>query len=975
MRKLVYLLFLLMLGAEPAVDSKDLPRIPPVEPADAIKTFQIKEGFKIELAAAEPLVVDPVAMAFDEDGRLFVVEMRDYSERRDEKLGRIRMLTDADGDGKFDKSTIYADNLPWPTAIICWDGGVFVGASPDIWFMRDKDGDGVADEKKVVITGFGSEVTRLNVQQLLNSFTWGLDNRIHGASGGNGGVIFSRPQLRKDVDVRGKDFSFDPRTLEIRAESGGGQHGLSFDDTGRKFVCSNSHHIQSVMYELRYSARNPNFAMPSALIDIATDGPAAEVYRISPEEPWRVIRTKWRVSGLVPGPIEGGGRSAGYFTGATGVTIFRGGAWGKEYIGDAFIGDAGGNLVHRKKITANGTTLTAARPADEQKREFLASKDTWFRPVQFANGPDGNLYICDMYRETIEHPWSLPESIKKHLDLNSGNDRGRIYRIVKEGAKYRPPVKMSKLTAPELVPFLESSNGWTRDTAARLLYERQDSTAIEPLKRLAKQSPSPLGRMHALHALGGMKELNANIIGDALEDKDPVVRRHAVVLSERAASQPQVVSIVLPNLVRLVDDPDILVRYQLAFTLGEFDKPDCAEILAMLAKHNAADRWISAAIFTSPGNRTTELYRILAADKQFASTAAEREFLHQLVIQIAASADSDQIKLLLREAMPKGASPSFALLRALGEGLQRRNKKLADFAEFQSIVADTSKFYPSSPIADDSTLIETIELLGFGNDKHSEIWLYRVLALKDSSSAKSAAVAALDRRSADGLARELIERWPSLTPRVRSTALNVLLKRTDRCELLLGALETGIIRPSELDPTQINFLRRYPNQFIAESANKILQNSDRPRQEVINTFMPALEAKADPANGKKLFLDRCASCHRIEKDGFALGPDLVTVKNSGKEKLLVNILDPNREVASQYSAYLVETKDGDSILGIIVNDTATSITLRQAYGQETVIFRNNIKKLKNQGQSLMPEGLEEGLKAQDLADLLEFISK
>src|SRR5438874_202008 len=189
MRKLTCLLFLVLLGAEPAVDPKDLPRMPPVEPANAIKTFTVKEGFKIELAAAEPLVVDPVAMAFDEEGRLFVVEMIDYSERREEKLGRIRMLSDTDGDGKFDKATVYADKLPWPTAIICWNGGVFVGSSPDIYFLKDKDGDGVADERKVVLSGFGNGVAKLNVQQLLNSFNWGLDNRIHGASGGNGGSI------------------------------------------------------------------------------------------------------------------------------------------------------------------------------------------------------------------------------------------------------------------------------------------------------------------------------------------------------------------------------------------------------------------------------------------------------------------------------------------------------------------------------------------------------------------------------------------------------------------------------------------------------------------------------------------------------------------------------------------------------------------------------------------------------------------
>ena len=187
--------------------------------------------------------------------------------------------------------------------------------------------------------------------------------------------------------------------------------------------------------------------MPSPRVVIAADGPAAEVYRASPEEPWRVIRTRWRISGLAPGVVEGGGRSAGYFTGATGVTIFRGNAYGTAYVGDAFIGDAGGNLVHHKRIRRSEKDpleLIAERPADEKKIEFVASTDNWFRPVDFANAPDGTLYIADMYRETIEHPWSIPEQIKQYLDLNSGNDRGRIYRIAPDGFAVRRPASLSK---------------------------------------------------------------------------------------------------------------------------------------------------------------------------------------------------------------------------------------------------------------------------------------------------------------------------------------------------------------------------------------------------------------------------------------------------------------------------------------------------------------------------------------------------
>jgi putative membrane-bound dehydrogenase-like protein len=285
-------------AAEPEVSDKQMPRFPAVEPKDAVKTLRIREGFSAEIAACEPNVVSPVAMAFDENGRLFVVEMIDYSERRDEKLGRIRLLEDTDNDGVYDKSTIYAQGLPWPTAVFCWKGGIFVGCTPDILYFKDTDGDGKADKHRVVYTGFGSGVKRLNVQALLNSFNWGLDNRIHGAASFNAGSITQPGKEGKPVEMRGKGFSFDPESLDLKAESGGGQHGLSFDDFGRMYVSSNSHHIQTFAYDGKYADRNPAFAMPAPLIDIAVDGPAAEVYRASPEEPWRIIRTKWRVSGI-----------------------------------------------------------------------------------------------------------------------------------------------------------------------------------------------------------------------------------------------------------------------------------------------------------------------------------------------------------------------------------------------------------------------------------------------------------------------------------------------------------------------------------------------------------------------------------------------------------------------------------------------------------------------------------------------------
>src|SRR5579859_3592779 len=229
-------------GAEPAITAQDLPRVPAVEPNEVLGTFHIKPGFHLQLVAAEPQIASPVAMAFDERGRLFVVEMIDYSERREQvpHLGQIRLLEDTNGDGVFDKSTVYAADLPWPTGVFCYQGGIFVIATPDILYLKDSKGDGKADIRETVFSGFAQGVERVNVQELPNSLVWGLDNRIHGATSGEGGLVRSlrHPEM-KALDLHGRDFAIEPRSMTMSAEAGGGQHGLSFDDYGRRFTCNN----------------------------------------------------------------------------------------------------------------------------------------------------------------------------------------------------------------------------------------------------------------------------------------------------------------------------------------------------------------------------------------------------------------------------------------------------------------------------------------------------------------------------------------------------------------------------------------------------------------------------------------------------------------------------------------------------------------------------------------------------------------
>jgi putative membrane-bound dehydrogenase-like protein len=968
-------------AAEPPITAQDLPRVPPVEAKDVAGTFGIKQGFHLQLVASEPDVASPVALSFDERGRMFVVEMIDYSERRDQipHLGRIRLLEDTNADGIFDKSTVYADNLPWPTGVFCYDGGVFVIANPDILYLKDTKGSGHADLREVLFTGFGDGSPKINVQEMPNSLIWGLDNRIHGATSGNGGSVRAlRHPEDGPLNLNGHDFAIEPRTGRIFAEAGGGQHGLSFDDYGRRFTCNNSDHIRLFMYEERYAARNPFYSPPPALASIAVDGPAAEVYRISLEEPWRVVRTRWRIAGVLPGPVEGGGRSSGYFTGATGLTIYRGNAFPSDFRGDAFVGECAFNLVHHKKLYPDGVGFKAQRPGDEQKSEFLASTDNWFRPVQFANAPDGTLYVIDMYREIIEHPWSLPDSIKKHLDLNSGSNRGRIYRVIPDGFKQPPLPRLDKARAEELVSLLEHPNGWHRDTAARLLFERQDKAAVPALGRLFETSKSALGRLHALYALSGLNALEEGHLLKGLTDPDEHVREHAIKLAENLLTDPVAAEHVWASLQSLAKDPAMTVRYQLAFTLSVAPEAIRLSALEQIIGRDVSNPWVQTAVLSSLKEGAGEMFVNLLSDADFSRAGPGYEFLGQLASVIGArNAPGEGARALA--VLDQRAEPLllFSAVQAMGQGLQRNGsslQKLDDKGLMERIFSRAAAASLDSGLSE-PTRIEAIRLTGLNSYPQAKPTLLALLGRNQPEHLQAIAAAALGHFAELDIAHELLQRFPDLGSAARSTVLSALLSRPQRIRLLLTAIESGQVSPSALSVAQIKTLRNHSNPEIRGEAVKVFGAEDaRPREQVIEGLREALQLPGNADHGKTIYLERCSSCHRLAGQGFAVGPDLVTVRQSGKEKILVNILDPNREVAPNYIGFEIETKDGESTTGIIANEATSTVTLRQALGNSVVISRGDIRHMRSLGQSIMPEGLEQGLKAQDFADLLEFVT-
>ncbi|HYF33685.1 MAG TPA: PVC-type heme-binding CxxCH protein [Prosthecobacter sp.] len=961
-----------------AVDpAKDLPRYPAVEPKDAVKTWQVKKGFKLELAAHEPQVRDPIAICFDERGRMFVCEMIDYSEMRDvtPHLGRVSMLEDKDGDGYFETSTVFADDLPWPTGLTWANGGLFVGATPDIWRFEDKDGDGKAEVREKVYTGFGTGLQILNVQGLMNSFQWGQDNKIHVlAGGGNRGKVkcLKRGEL-PEQELGGRDFWFDPLTYEFGLESGGAQYGMSFDNYGRKFGCSNSDHLQYWVYDGRYAERNPYYTMPPARKSIAVDGGAAEVFRLSPDEPWRIIRTRWRIAGVVKGAVEGGGRVSGYFTGATGTTIYRGDAYGADFVNNSFSGDAGGQLVHRKIIryAENGIDLIGERPADERGFEFAASKDTWVRVVNFANAPDGCLYVCDMYREVIEHPWSIPDEIKRHIDLNSGNDRGRLWRVEPEGWQ-RPKGEerqgnIAKATPEELVKMLGHPNGWHRDTAARLLYERQDKKVVRLLQ--ANLGGNALARIHGLSVLAGLKGLNSGVIASALEDEDAFVREWALQLAAglNAGDRGQ----LLPKAAKMLEDQSPRVQFQALMSLPDLveagGEASVAESVATKAAQTRTGEWLNHAICSLPPAQATAVLGKLAEGKH-APVAG-------LLTTVFAHAKGSELQKWVVELSTRW--PTSSAIKAAAVGLRRAGTSFEKVDEEGKLAAVFQKAATTAGdvASPERARLEAIELLALAGKDLARAPLIGCLKGDNNDAVQSAAVVALGDALGNGANELVLVAWTELKPKARESALNLLLGRDPGAVALLEAIGTGK-GPSaaDLPASQVQALVKHKNTKVAELAKTALAAVIPPsREEVTKKFRPAVAAKGDAAKGQVQFMARCFACHRANGQGMAVGPDMVTVKTKGRDGLLTAILEPHKEVAAQFIAYNVVTKDGQNLTGIIAQDDANSLALKMMGGIETTIQRANIKGNSSSGQSLMPEGLEQGMSVEDMADLLSFI--
>ncbi len=947
----------------------------PLEPDQALSSFQLAAGLRIELVASEPDVVDPVAIRFDEEGRMWVVEMGDYPEgppKGKRPTSRIRILEDRDGDGRYETSHIFADQLLFPTGLQPWRGGVFVTLAGQIVYMKDTDGDHRADLKQVWFSGFAE----MNTQLRANHPTLGLDGRVYVANGLRGGaVVSSRTPDREPLELRGHDFRFDPLTQSYETVAGCSQFGMTLDDFGLRFLCSNRNPLMHVVLENDYARRNPNFALPAVIEDVALAGGDSRVFPIC---------RSWTTSL----------QHAGQFTAACGSIIFRGDRLLPEMVGNAFVCEPTGSLVHREILQPKGATFRS-RPAREGV-EFLASRDEWFRPVDLATGPDGALYVVDMYRAVIEHPRWMPDELRKRPDLRDGDDLGRIYRVIakdnaKDNAKSeaanrensiaRP--KMSSATGEQLVAMLAHRNGWRRDTAARLLLERGDRTVGESLRTLARDAELPASRVAALRLLSNFEMLSREDVLGALGDSHPGVRRQAVVMGE-AWPDDSVRNAVL----KLTDDADPQVRFQVVLSLAPMTGHAEIDALKQIALAGAEDPWMRRAVAISAASSVSDLIQAMLGDSTWQRdgfSTAEQMLLVDLAKLVGSSADDTQSRDVVRAlvALSKqndGERLQQMALHAMFQAGKRHRKTVAslfDDGKHESLRADLNKVFESArqlaerADAAASDRCEAVTLLS--SDLQSLDLLVRLALDEPEQPVRLGAIGALAIRNEIEPWKALLAQFPYETPVVRRAILDAVAP-SSRAALLLDAMESGEIEPGGIDRMTADRLVQHRDSAIRKRAAQILSAAiPKDRQSVLTDYQAALELASDPNHGQEVFSKQCATCHKIAGIGVRVGPDIGDTYSKKREQLLTDILQPNRAIDANYMGYSVLTEDGRILSGLLVAESASSITLQQEEDKTVTLTMGEVEEIRPTGISLMPDGLEENISHQDMADLISFL--
>ena len=970
--------------------------VPPHSPESALETFELAPGFDIEVFVAEPLIRDPVAMEVDEDGRIFVVEMGGYP-LNTEPIGRIRLLLDQDGDGLPDESRVFADGLVLPTGVMRWKKGILVTAAPDLIYLEDSDGDGQADVRKTVLTGFAFA----NPQHTVNLPIYGLDNWIYLAHEGSfGAVIFQEKFGDRGGRIHYPDRPDSPVleesrfSVRLRPDSGAlenlsapTQFGHSFDEWGRYFTLNNAVHARHAVIAARYLRRNPHLLLRTAMQQASDHGTYAQVFPITHNPRFELLT------------------EAGVFTSGCSLTHYLGSGFGPELEHFSLVAEPVHNLVHMDVWSESGSTFTASRAYEES--EFLASTDNWFRPAFFYIGPDGAIYLVDYYREMIEHPeWTSTRYHEDSEDLYRGTREGRIYRIFPEGNRpHSQPVQLSGAPSQELLSLLGHRNVWWRRNAQRLLVDRRARELEPDLVTLLESSRRPLARLHALWTLEGLGVLAPETVLTALSDAHPGVRENAVILSERYLNESDEIR---ERMLELAADSSQRVRFQVLLSSGFLSSPEARAVRDRLLLEGAADPWVPIAALSASSDEASRLLELTVSRLTGEESEGAKILFRTLASVLGARQKNTEISALFTRILSvpgpdwwksevlgglmRGTRASASdvlsqgdlqeqILRIFLEGSSSLRPAALELIELAGLpegsltdqTLERAAMAAADPDAAPELRTESIRLLGVSR-KTEYLPLYSDLLRPSTPEAiRVAAVQAIEPVGEESTWEQLISSWRSFTPPVRDAAANVLVRSDTGIDALLNALEEELISPWSLGYRQKMALLMNRDPGVRERGRALLDEPDQARQAVLEKYEAALSQEGDADLGHEIYRRECSKCHQLRGEGRAVGPDLETVRTRPAAILLRDLLLPSESIAPEYLSYVVERISGGIEEGVLKEQTPQALILLLEEAQEIVIPRDDIRRFYAADVSAMPGDLERLVSVEEMAHLLQFL--
>jgi putative membrane-bound dehydrogenase-like protein len=925
---------------------------PPREARRALESFSLPQDLAIDLVAGDDLVQSPVAIDFGDDGRLWVCEMADYPAGLNGGLepgGRLKVLTDTDRDGRFDHATVVASGLPFPTGLMVWGNQVLVCAAPDILLIQ-ADG----SRREVLYTGFATH----NFQARVNGLRWGLDGWIYGSGGLFGGKI-RHPASGREIAATGRDFRFRLPGGEFEALPGVSQQGRVRDDFGEWFGNDNG----SLLW---------NYPLPPAAAARGIEPPQARI--ASNRDDNRVFPTSVTLERF------NDPHTANQLTSACAPEIYRDSHLGAAYQGNAFVCEPVHNLIRRSILTPDGLGFAARRATNETRSDFLTSSDNWFRPVEVRTGPDGALWVVDMYRFVIEHSRWIPAERLKNLDPRAGADRGRIYRIRRRNDVLRPLPEIASIKRESLAASIASPNGVLRDMAHRRIHrefpseDRDSRQAIGTgLQQTFRGSDLPGVQVQSFAILQDFGATRPGDLDQLLDSPDPSVVRFAL---GRIPPTPAALALFNTRLMALSADPAL--RFHSACALERQDSDGLAHLTFLLLQY-PADPWLAAVVERAAAAHPDDFARQLAGSPEsFArNETALAPFLDRLIPRLTQSAAS----LLIAHA-PAGSRQAALAWIARIQNQPTLEARLNPAAQSR-LKAWESELAPQSPaIAAGSTNSlgeRSAALLILAqqapSNPASRSALVQLLDADLPATLRQSLTTHLSRLASPELADQLLANWSTLPPLRRTERIALVLARPASTRSLLAAVRAQRIASADLTAAQRDQLRRHPDASLASDANALFPVATSSRADVLRRFQPSLTLTGDPARGGSTFDRLCASCHALRGHGHAVGPDISVYRTKPPADFLAAVLDPNAAIDARATAYQLTATDGRELTGIVMDESTTAFVLVQPGGLRVRVQRTEVARLDASPLSLMPEGLEESLQPQDIADLLAWIRR